>query len=203
MKTPNERIKELRLSYSLTLEQLSEIFNNKYNSRLSKSLLSKIENNKKPVTNKLASLYVDYFKIGYDYIFLGKETPKINTFNDLLTITDNSPYWFMNFRDYDSMHKIVDKCNEVIKNKNLSMNLIDINNATFEYVLRLTRQISNETGIDIVIPIEYIKFDFEFSKQLDIAIEQVKIINLTTKLDNLKDVKEISAICNLKLDTIE
>ena len=61
------KLKKLRIDKGLTMEQLSEIFNKNYNANISKSMISRWENNKRIISTPNASLYCKYFNISLDY----------------------------------------------------------------------------------------------------------------------------------------
>lgn len=67
-----ERIKKLRKDKDLTLEELANIFNNKYNSKVTKQFLSMLENGRRQLSINMATKYVEYFNTSYDYILLGR-----------------------------------------------------------------------------------------------------------------------------------
>ena len=78
------KLKKLRIDKGLTMEQLSEIFNKNYNANISKSMISRWENNKRIISTPNASLYCKYFNISLDYIFNG-----INTIETILDLEEN------------------------------------------------------------------------------------------------------------------
>lgn len=77
MNNIGDRIKKLRTEAGLTLKELANKFNGLYGTKLSVATLSKLEKGTRKIGHKYASLYVEYFNVGYDYIFLGT-IPKQN-----------------------------------------------------------------------------------------------------------------------------
>lgn len=67
------KLKKLRIDHNLTLDELSKIFNEKYNTKISKSVISKWENNKRVISNTNAIPYCKYFNVSLDYIFNTRE----------------------------------------------------------------------------------------------------------------------------------
>ena len=63
------KLKKLRNDKGLTMEELSEIFNKNYNANISKSMISRWENNKRIISTQNANLYSKYFNVSLDYIF--------------------------------------------------------------------------------------------------------------------------------------
>lgn len=64
-----KNIMKLRLSKGLTQTELATILNSKYNKNLNKSTISKYENQKRNVSQKMLEIYVDYFKVSFDWIY--------------------------------------------------------------------------------------------------------------------------------------
>ena len=63
------KLKKLRNDKCLTMEELSEIFNKNYNANISKSMISRWENNKRIISTQNANIYSKYFNVSLDYIF--------------------------------------------------------------------------------------------------------------------------------------
>lgn len=97
MTSIGERIKYLRKNKALTLEQLAEIFSNRHNSNIHKSMISNWENNKVQPSIYSLNMYTSYFNASLDWIMgtnsilpepiiknLGIEiVPKIETINEV------------------------------------------------------------------------------------------------------------------------
>lgn len=63
-----EKLKKIRLDNNMSMDKLAKSFNNKYDSKVSKSMISNWENNKNVISAKNLSLYADYFDIPMSYI---------------------------------------------------------------------------------------------------------------------------------------
>lgn len=68
MSTFGDRFKKLRLSRSLTQEQLAEDFNEKYGYSFTKATISQYENNKRTPEITAIMNFADYFKTSLDYL---------------------------------------------------------------------------------------------------------------------------------------
>jgi len=74
--TFSDKIKQLRDSRKLSLEQLATEFSRRYDSKISKSSIYRWENNQATPDIDDANLYADYFKVSLDWL-MGRE--KIET----------------------------------------------------------------------------------------------------------------------------
>lgn len=86
MATIGDRLKKLRLDKGLTGEELSEIFNKKYDAKFSRSLISRLENDSRNLSKKNAKLYSRFFGVSEIYLYYGDQ--KKNAFRRL----DNSDF---------------------------------------------------------------------------------------------------------------
>lgn len=76
-----KKLKYLRNSKDLSMEQLKDFFNGKYNSKVSKSMISNRENGRYLISNKNLNLYVDFFDVPLSY-FLNDNIPVVtNNYN--------------------------------------------------------------------------------------------------------------------------
>lgn len=66
-----KHLKKLRLDKGLTMEQLAIEFNKKYSSKLNKTVISRLENNKLSNNNKYFLYYIDYFGVSYEWLKYG------------------------------------------------------------------------------------------------------------------------------------
>lgn len=74
-----EKIKELRNSKKLSMEQLAAEFSRKYDSKISKSSISRWENDQAKPDIDDASLYADYFAVSLDSLIDRQPSDKIET----------------------------------------------------------------------------------------------------------------------------
>lgn len=81
MQSLGYKLRELRKSHQLTMEQLTEKVNKKYNSKINKGMVSKWENNLGEPSLESMRILSDFYKVSLDYL-LG-----IN--DDQITITEN------------------------------------------------------------------------------------------------------------------
>ena len=77
------RIKSLRDSKKLTMEQLSAVFAEKYDATISKSSISRWEEGQADPDTDHANIYADYFNVSLDWLTNGKE----KTDNDVIELT--------------------------------------------------------------------------------------------------------------------
>lgn len=74
-----DKIKQLRNSKNMSLEQLSVEFSRKYDSKISKSSISRWENNQAKPDIDDANIYADFFSVSLDWL-MDRQTPeKIET----------------------------------------------------------------------------------------------------------------------------
>lgn len=66
--TTGDRLKSLRLSKEYSMEKLAEELNEKYNLKITKSMMSRWESGKSEPTNIFAAAYARYFNVKLDYI---------------------------------------------------------------------------------------------------------------------------------------
>lgn len=72
-----KRLKNLRLAKGLTMEDLATEFNKKYSSKLNKTVISRLENNKLSNNNKYLGYYIDYFGVSYEWLQNDEQTRHI------------------------------------------------------------------------------------------------------------------------------
>lgn len=70
-------LKNLRISKNLTLENLADVFIQKYSTGTTKSLISKWEKNIIIPTNQSLQMYCDYFNVSMDYLIGNTDIPQI------------------------------------------------------------------------------------------------------------------------------
>lgn len=68
MKAIGNILKELRLEKGLTLEELANDLNKKYNLKLNKGMISKWEGNKSEPTFKYTKFLAEYYSVSVDYL---------------------------------------------------------------------------------------------------------------------------------------
>ncbi|WP_313894918.1 helix-turn-helix transcriptional regulator [Psychrobacillus sp.] len=79
MTTFSEKIKQLRISNKMSLEQLSVEFLKRYGAKISKSSISRWENGQAKPDIDDASLYADLFKVSLDSLIDRQPSEKIET----------------------------------------------------------------------------------------------------------------------------
>lgn len=62
------RLASLRINAGLTQDELADKLNKKYNKKLSKITISKIENGSRNLSQKMSLIYCDYFNVSLDWI---------------------------------------------------------------------------------------------------------------------------------------
>ncbi|MBP2034198.1 transcriptional regulator with XRE-family HTH domain [Clostridium algifaecis] len=138
MSTFGDRFKKLRLSKSLTQEQLAEDFNKKYGYSFNKATISQYENNKRTPEITAIMNFVDYFKTSLDYL-LCNDRYILREIGGVYCIGDNS--------DCIELQDIVDMINNIILNgkvkvynKKLDQDEIKIVHNCLEIVLELVKR---------------------------------------------------------------
>lgn len=63
-----QKLMKLRLDNNLKLDELVKIFNEKYNSKIDITTISKLEQNKLSANNKYLGYYADYFGVSYEWL---------------------------------------------------------------------------------------------------------------------------------------
>lgn len=66
-----QKLMKLRLDNNLKLDELVKIFNEKYNSKIDITTISKLEQNKLNINDKYLRYYADYFGISYEWLKYG------------------------------------------------------------------------------------------------------------------------------------
>jgi transcriptional regulator with XRE-family HTH domain len=82
------RLKKVRKDANLTLEELSNIYNKRYNGKISRGTLSKYENNKQEPLISVARNLSQILNVSVDYLLGNVTTPGINA-SELVTWYDN------------------------------------------------------------------------------------------------------------------
>lgn len=77
--TFSDKIKQLRNSKNMSLEQLTVEFSKRYNSKISKSSISRWENNQAKPDIDDANIYADYFSVSLDWLMDRQQSDKIET----------------------------------------------------------------------------------------------------------------------------
>ena len=75
--TMGQKMKQLRKEKGLTMEDLATEFNKKYSSKLNKTVISRLENNKLSNNNKYLGYYIDYFGVSYEWLQNDEQTRHI------------------------------------------------------------------------------------------------------------------------------
>ncbi len=92
------KLKQLRKNKALTLEQLAEIFSNRHNSNIHKSMISNWENNKVQPSIDSLNMYTSYFNVSLDYLITGhKSNNLLGHFNAVSDYMDKYPYHLLYF----------------------------------------------------------------------------------------------------------
>lgn len=110
--TMGQKMKQLRKEKGLTMEDLATEFNKKYSSKLNKTVISRLENNKLSNNNKYLGYYIDYFGVSYEWLQNDEQTRhtvKNATIQSLMT--------------YENFKKEVNKLD---LSYNISYNLISV-----------------------------------------------------------------------------
>lgn len=79
MPTFSDKIKQLRNAKNMSLEQLAVEFARRYNSKISKSSISRWENNRAKPDIDDASIYADYFNVSLDWLMDRQSSDSIET----------------------------------------------------------------------------------------------------------------------------
>lgn len=79
MQTFSDKIKQLRMSKKMSLEQLATDFSRIYGSKISKSSISRWENGQAKPDIDDANIYANYFNVSLDWLMDRKPTEKIET----------------------------------------------------------------------------------------------------------------------------
>ena len=74
-----DKIKQLRNSKKLSMDQLATEFANRYDSKISKSSISRWENGQAKPDIDDASLYADYFGVTLDSLLDRQPSPKVDS----------------------------------------------------------------------------------------------------------------------------
>ena len=205
------KLKKLRIDKGLTMEQLSEIFNKNYNANISKSMISRWENNKRIISTPNASLYCKYFNISLDYIFNGintietildleenQELNKNNTKKLMKFIPPSSDVYYQDFNEnilslVEFSEIGISQIREII---NLLCKKQNINLKDIMYIVGI-KDNSEDTHIELnnllkiakyfgIMP--YFKLLVDFSDKIEILEKQKKLLSKTNSLtiDELK-----------------
>jgi len=78
-------LKELRLNRKLTIEQLADSLNSRFDSKISKSSISRWENGEADPKLEFVRLLADFFQVPGQY-FLGEDSEKILDSQKIVTI---------------------------------------------------------------------------------------------------------------------
>lgn len=79
MATFSDKIKQLRSDKNMSLEQLAVEFSRRYNSKISKSSISRWENNLAKPDIDDANIYADYFSVSLDWLMDRQPSEKVET----------------------------------------------------------------------------------------------------------------------------
>lgn len=79
MATFSEKIKNLRQDKRMSLEQLANEFANRYDSKISKSSISRWENGQATPDIDDASIYADYFNVSLDWLMDVQQSNRVET----------------------------------------------------------------------------------------------------------------------------
>ncbi len=138
MSTFGDRFKKLRLSRSLTQEQLAEEFNEKYGYSFTKATISQYENNKRTPEITAIMNFVDYFKTSLDYL-LCNDGYILKEISGVYNLGDNS--------DCIELQDIIDMMNNMVvngkvkeNNKKLDETQIQILHNCLEIALELVKR---------------------------------------------------------------
>lgn len=138
MSTFGDRFKKLRLSKSLTQEQLAQEFNEEYGYSFTKATISQYENNKRTPEITAIMNFVDYFKTSLDYLLC----------NDRYVLKEiGGAYHLGDSSDCIQLQDIIDVIdsivlNEKVKvyNKKLDQDQIKIVHNCLEIILELVKR---------------------------------------------------------------
>lgn len=72
--TMGQKMKQLRQKNNLKLYELVKIFNEKYNSKINITTISKLEHGKLSTNNKYLGYYADYFGVSYEWLQNDEQT---------------------------------------------------------------------------------------------------------------------------------
>ena len=206
-----KRLKDLRKENSLSMDSLVEKLNREYNLNITKSMISRWENNKRIISTPNASLYCKYFNISLDYIFNGintietildlEENQKLNKNNTkklMKFIPPSSDVYYQDFNENIlslvefseiGISQIREIINSLCKKQNINlkdiMYIVGIKDNSEDAHIKLNNllKIAKYFGI-----MPYFKLLVDFSDKIEILEKQKKILSKTNSLtiDELK-----------------
>lgn len=161
------KLKKLRNDKCLTMEELSEIFNKNYNANISKSMISRWENNKRIISTQNANIYSKYFNVSLDYIF--------NDLNIIETISDLEEKQKLNKYNTKKLGKILSPSSDIYY-QDFNENILELVKFS-EIGISQTREI-----IDLLCKKQKINFkDIIYI----VGIENKSIVDVYTNLNDL------------------
>ena len=161
------KLKKLRNDKCLTMEELSEIFNKNYNANISKSMISRWENNKRIISTQNANIYSKYFNVSLDYIF--------NDLNIIETISNLEEKQKLNKYNTKKLGKILSPSSDIYY-QDFNENILELVKFS-EIGISQTREI-----IDLLCKKQKINFkDIIYI----VGIENKSIVDVYTNLNDL------------------
>lgn len=100
------RLKKLRKDNNYTMDELSNKLNEKYNSNINKSMISKWENDTVEISNSNANLYCKFFNVSLDYLIYGEE--KVQTKEEVKTAARN-------MKTFDRLNKLNEEKRKLVE----------------------------------------------------------------------------------------
>lgn len=102
--TTGEKLKELRVNSDLSMESLIEKLNEKYKLNITKSMVSRWENNLSEPSNKFIAAYAKFFNIDLNYL-VGLTDKKTVLYKDGNKIPEVVTFYRVDTRDMTEKEK--------------------------------------------------------------------------------------------------
>lgn len=190
------RLANLRKNAGLTQDELANRLNKKYNRKLSKITISKIENGERNLSQKMSKIYSEFFNVSLDWIMGISNNNLLDAYMSKSTLNKGIIKEIKTFL-FNLIIKQQEKVYELIKENNIAL---DFDNFTVDsdfedfiiYSDLLDLDISNYNP-DLLELLDLM------SEDILIQYKQKKLLKLTTKIHNIKDIEELIKIAEIKL----
>ena len=211
------KLKKLRNDKCLTMEELSEIFNKNYNANISKSMISRWENNKRIISTQNANIYSKYFNVSLDYIIETisnlEEKQKLNKYNTKKLGKILSPSSDIYYQDFNENILELVKFSEIGISQ--TREIIDLlckkQKINFKDIIYIVG-IENKSIVDVYTNLNdllkiakyfgimpYFKISVDFSNKIEILEKQKVLVSKTNHLT----INELDLIENMIENLIE